>query len=72
MECVSLFKYGTLGAHSNLLMEASTWNLKQWLLAILALFPAEKVTNVSDYLMEIESIARQSFYRRVLKVTGII
>ena len=51
MERVSLFEYGALGAHSNLLMAASTWNLKQWLLAILALFPAEKVANVSSYLV---------------------
>ncbi|MBY0483640.1 hypothetical protein [Nitrosomonas sp.] len=51
MERVSLFEYGALGAHSNLRMAASTWNLKQLLLAILVLFPAEKVANVSSYLV---------------------
>lgn len=56
MERVSLFEYGTLGVHSNLLMAASTWNLKQSLLAILALLPVEKVTNVSSYLMRIQTI----------------
>lgn len=33
---------GAIGDHINLLMAAAAWNLKQWLLAILALFPVAK------------------------------
>ena len=45
---------GAIGDHINLLMAACAWNLKQWLLAILALFLVAETENLSDFLMEIK------------------
>ncbi len=43
---------GALGDHINLLLAAVAWNLKQWPMAIFALFSVEKTAGFTNFLIK--------------------